>query len=530
MNRQSPRRALAGATFVAAAAAAAHLWYIRADAFTPSWDDAWYLEESLRLHDAFLQGPKAFVDAYVHMFRFKAPLLSVLAAPFFAFGRSAAAALAVNTVMVAAAGIYAFLLASSLFGAGAGLLACVIVETMPLLYGLSRQFMVECALTTAVLAWVFHLVASDGLRKRPHATALGILLGAGLLLKVLFPLFIAAPTAYWLWQRLRGASSRERAKSRSGAMRVVVIGAPIALSWYAFNWPYVLAFAYSAGFGAVASHYAGGGWSFLSSLTYLRALASEGVGAYYAVAALFAGAALLRTIGTRSILERAAESERTMLLAAWLLPLAVFVFGRNKELRFVAPLLPAVAVALAAALDRLHLRPWKPALLAAFFAYPADAFVRATFGASVLPHRPLAYALPPRADEDWKQRELVDWAAAGMPGGGDLPVIAVALEHPKLNANNLSYFSALRGRQTRYVNLGHAQDSVQAALIRVREKGADAVLVVSGVPPESLPADFNRVNDELMRLLDGGGLEFTRARAIELGGGRSAVLYARPQN
>ena len=39
------------------------------------------------------------------------------------------------------------------------------------------------------------------------------------------------------------------------------------------------------------------------------------------------------------------------LLAAWLLPFALFLFGGNKDVRYIAPILPAAALAIAFLMD-----------------------------------------------------------------------------------------------------------------------------------------------------------------------------------
>src|SRR5260221_11365637 len=61
-------------------------YYIRHDGRPPTYDDAWYLENSLNLYHTFTrEGLGPFLRAYTEVFRIKAPLIAVLPLPFYAF-------------------------------------------------------------------------------------------------------------------------------------------------------------------------------------------------------------------------------------------------------------------------------------------------------------------------------------------------------------------------------------------------------------------------------------------------------------
>jgi hypothetical protein len=104
-------------------------------------------------------------------------------------------------------------------------------------------------------------------------------------------------------------------------------------------------------------------------------------------------------------------------------------------------------------------------------------------------------------------------------------VAAIALEHPRLNANNLAALAAARGLDLRFVSLGYAQTSAEAALIRLKDKDADRLIIVSGIPEDRLPAFLNRANSGVAAALASGRLPARETVRVNLGPGVTAVVY-----
>ncbi|MFC1679273.1 hypothetical protein ACFL2T_03580, partial [Elusimicrobiota bacterium] len=209
--------------------------------------------------------------------------------------------------------------------------------------------------------------------------------------------------------------------------------------------------------------------------------------------------------------------------------LILFSFQVAGELRYVVPLLPAAAVLLAGGLERVSAgRGWRVPLLAVFFLFPLDLYAHQSFGRSLLPHRDnFPYNGPPPARQEWG-KELVVRTLARIQSGRDEPLmVVVALEHPFFNANNLACLAAQFGYPMRFKNLGHAQDSAEKALIRIRERRATHVLTVSGVPAKELTGFLNKVNDDVAGLLEAGRLPFKRLVRLRLKDGVEATLFER---
>lgn len=489
---------------VCAAVLAASAWHIAAQQAPPAWDDAWYLEVSFRLFHALARGPLPFAREYVDAFHTKAPLLSLTPLPLYAvFGPSERVARWVNIPFLAWTLWSVWRLGRRLYGERAAALAAAAAALTPALYGLSRVFLVDCLLTALVAAGVLAIV--EARPERPQdGTRLGLLLGLGLLAKSIFPLYLAGP----LWLKRRCL--------RPHARRALLVGGAIAATWYAANGVTAAAFAFSAGFGTVARDYSVAplpSWAVLSR--YWHKLAEQILSWPLATGM----AALLTWNAARgSTAQRWGDGEK--LLAGWLLiPLAVLTLGVNKEPRYLAPALPALALLAAAAAARLWEKRFGAIWLACGYTAAAAVFVAQTFGLGS--SRPFLHNGPPSRDPGLDRAAVVSLAARRAPGG----TIAVAYEHPLFNANNLASLAAAGGQAVRFVNLGHAQASAEGALIRMKDKDAAFLLFVDGPAPPDLPPFLNRANEELRRRIADGRLKAAALGSVSLGRGLKASLW-----
>src|SRR5262249_34104402 len=148
-------------------------------------------------------------------------------------------------------------------------------------------------------------------------------------LKVTFPVYVL-PVFLYVWM-----NSRRRISSLALAAGVC---AALALPWYALHFGPVFRNIVDAGFGeGAAGQGVGPIFDLRTWTTYLSNVAREGISPYYAV--LLVGALALILLRLRGPL-RAAP------VLCWMLPFAIFLFGGNKDVRFIAPILPAAALLL----------------------------------------------------------------------------------------------------------------------------------------------------------------------------------------
>jgi 4-amino-4-deoxy-L-arabinose transferase-like glycosyltransferase len=492
----------AAAVFVGATLGAG-AWHVLFNAAPPSFDDGWYLETSFRLFNALKSGLPAFAAAYVSAFRIKAPLVSLLPLPLYAlFGAGERVPLWANLMALGAACGAVFAAGRALWPShprrdGIAALAAALTALVPLLYGLSRVFFVEPILTALVVAAVWKIASARTGRR--DGAALGALLGLGLLAKILFPLYLIGPA--WLF----------RERLRPHAKTALFAGGALAATWYAFNLPYVLGFAWSAGFGRVASDYSASGGLAARVVTYCAALLGGALS--WPLAAAMLAATLAAAAARPGRLD-----DGSLAALAWAAPLAVFALGVNGEIRFAAPALPAFCLLAARAAMSFGSARARASAAVLLVGAGSIVFVRQTF---LVPAKDaLPWCGAPSFDSGWDREALV---AAAADGGAT--VAAIALEHPRLNANNLSSLAASRGLDLRFVSLGYAQASMEGALIRLKDKDADRLIVVTGVPGDRLPAFLNRANEGVAAALESGRLPARLRARVPLGAGVTAAVY-----
>lgn len=494
----SPGR-VAGA-FVAALLGAG-AWHVWTNQAPPAWDDAWYLEISFRLYHALARGLTDFAREWAGAFRIKAPLVSLLPLPLYAvFGPSERVAVWTSLMMHGLSCLLGAAAARSFWAEhprreAIAALSASLIALIPLLYGLSRLFLVESLLTALVCALVWRL--SLGRREPPEGARLGGLLGLGLLAKVSFPLFPA------------GVALLSRRSWRQHARHALFLAAGLASTWYAFNLPYVLGFAWSAGFGRIGADYAGAG-----PLAFPGRLAAQALSWPLALV----GTGVIAAAAARE--QRALLDRGTRLTLAWLAPLAVFAVGANAEPRLTAPALPALALLAARAAMGFRSPVARRAATGALLLAGLAVFYRETLVSAAGERMP--WSGRPSRDPGWDRGALVEAAAAAAGPDG---VAALALEDRRLNANNLSSLAAARGLGLRFINLGYAQSSAEAALIRLKDRDARALILVEGLSPGDAPAFLNRANEGVAAALASGRLAGRLRAVVPLAPGVAARVY-----
>jgi len=447
---------LVGFVFLQVACTA--LWVFR-DAAPPAWDEAWYLEAAVRLFECTEEGPHRFALEFMRAFTIKAPLISVLPLPFFAlFGAHEDVAMLVQLTFIIAGDLTLFCLARQYLGELESLLTVVIMGTFPVTLVLQRHYLVEYGLTCFVLLWMYLLTKSDLLRRRRICVLMGGVLGLGLLMKILFPMYVALPTLIVL---IAGLRAEGRAGVRALVVNVVLlllVGLGIASVWYVPNLYPVMQFALSTSFGAIAQDYAlGDPWALSTIGAYWRdEFVNDGVSGYYAL--------LLAVLGLAAIVETARRHAWSrpglwqVVLTSWfIVPALVLVVSTNKSVRFLFPALPPLAMLLARLLWRmlgigvrrylvlalvvvplstlvLTLSPGYTGLLGS--AKGLDLFLNVTNYVE-------AVRVTPNPVK-WPTGEIAQFVT-GWGSEESVPRLYVLVDHVYLNQNSLAYYGELAG-------------------------------------------------------------------------------------
>jgi hypothetical protein len=333
------------------------LLWLYLDRLPPTWDDAWYLNNSLVMFDSLVDaGLLGYAKRFLTILGFKPPLIVVLPTPAYAlFGRQPSAAYAVNlfSMVVLFAAIHR--IAEKYAGPTAGSISVYVAGTMPMLYGLSRWFLVEYTMAALVTVAIWCLIESK-------IFWFGLICGLGLLLKANFPLYVAAPFLYW-------AITTWPLVGRWRTWLVLVPAVLLPLPWYALNYKRTLQTALEAGAPSMAYY------GDVSVGSYFLRLVKEGPSFYYAV--------LMAVVVVVALARKPALTSRGILISAvWGLPFLFFVFGPFREPRYAAPLLPAFALAVGLLLDsvRAVIPRWSSAVICTVLAFPMVAMLQNSFG------------------------------------------------------------------------------------------------------------------------------------------------------
>jgi 4-amino-4-deoxy-L-arabinose transferase-like glycosyltransferase len=220
----------------------AFLW-LRLDRTPPSWDDAFYLTNSLAMFDAPSDGGLAgYASKFLTIMRIKPPLIVVLPTPVYLLaGRRPHAAYVLNLLWLLVMFAALYRLRRKYSSRRTGLLAVYIAGTMPVVYGLARWYLVECGLMAIVCATILLLAESDGFENASKPILLGTNCGLGLLMKISFPVYVLVPMIYFAMR------ARRTALRRKTVLAFAVPAALLTLPWYLFNFRRALKIALLAG-------------------------------------------------------------------------------------------------------------------------------------------------------------------------------------------------------------------------------------------------------------------------------------------
>ena len=302
----------------------------------PSWDDAYYLTRSLEMYDVLAEcGLVGYARQSLAIMKTKPPLIALLPTPvYLVAGRRSCAAYAVNLVFLLAMFAALYRMGERYSSPRAGLLAVYIAGTMPILYGLARWFLVECGLTALVCGSICLLAEGDDLAGAWKGLFLGVTCGLGLLMKASFPLYVMIPLLYVAVRQRRTLLRWKPLLSFSASATA------LALPWYFVNFLLAVKTALRAGSAETAKVYRTGDVFSLNDIwNYLGNLLNTGPLLYFVLLTLLllAFARRLPPAGKRGLL----------LCTFWGSPILFLMFGHYRDLRYAAPLFPAVALAIA---------------------------------------------------------------------------------------------------------------------------------------------------------------------------------------
>jgi hypothetical protein len=515
---------------------AVNIFWIKRDQAPPMWDQSHYLGTSeVFYHTLTSEGIISFSQAFERTLRTKAPLISVLPIPFYILGGdNYKSALYVNLFFIIIGSYFLFKLGTLVYGRGEALVSVFIVNTFPLIFAMSREFLVEYGLMVFVIMWMYYFMKSDAFENKSYAYPLGIVLGLGMLMKISFPLYIVFPTLYMFATKVT-ALKRVDKSSLINIVITLITGVFISGTWYFENFRYVTKFAFGSGFGDVAKNYGMGDiFSLKTVLAYWVYIINYGISSYFSFLIIFL---VVTKLVTRKKEEHLGDSNKTFFLLIWFaVPFIMFTFGMNKDYRYIAPVLPAIGILMGMALIRMSRIGYRRALLfillmPLLFNYlfisfsPKNIFLR--FGGLEILNNNLAYAHPPRK-EHWPNKELVtlihndSWKTSIID-----PRVTLLFNHHYLNFINLNYYSINSRFDATFDTTDYlSNESPERAAARI-ERDSNYILTKSD---QLGPGFTNTQNIQVIALLREGRLSFKEIGSMPLPDKTFLTIYKKRSN
>jgi len=345
--------------------------WLKIDTSPPYWDTAGHViavQQLLRL--PFVTDFSTALRGLLTLSPYP-PLVYLVTAPFAAlFWPSGDVAAGVITLFLGLLLLATFQIGVYLGGKGAGLLAAFLVSMYPIIFGLSRHYLIDLPLTAMSATAIWFLLSTHRFERRLPALALGVVLGLGMLTKWTFSVFLVAPLGVVFIQMVRQRANKIR---WINLILALGIGAVIAAPWYLYNFKSQLEFYGLAGglypllegdplVGTAAS------W-----LYYLQQFVEQQALLIFALAFVVGSMLLVVTHYPRL-------ADLSVVLAWLIVPYLVLASFLNKDSRYTMPLLPAIAVITALGLWRCRPRQLKIGLIAFLGVYAVIQYLGMTFG------------------------------------------------------------------------------------------------------------------------------------------------------
>jgi hypothetical protein len=333
----------------------------------------------------------------------------------------------------------------------------------------------------ALVAVVICLIAEwDEVSGAGRAFLIGIVCGLGMLTKASFPLYVSLPLLYLAVPQRRSVL---RAKPLLAFAAAIVL---LAGPWYWVNFRAAMQIALENGSAETAKIYGLG--AVLSSRAieiYLHAIANAGPLLYFAALPLLA-------VATMSSLNPAAK-RALRLCALWLVPWLFLTFSHYRDLRYAAPLYPALALAVAILADRAIGR-WgakAAACVAVLVFLPLLSMLQVSFrlfgeplelGGLLLDPLYLSYARPFDRTVGPQEAILFDLYHRSMFSGGERKTVLVGTDKVRFNADNFKLAAAQHKLPFDIETTAYAAD--QGALLPFLD-AASFFVCKEGGPPET---------------------------------------------
>jgi 4-amino-4-deoxy-L-arabinose transferase-like glycosyltransferase len=499
-------------------------WALR-DHTTPYWDQSnflhltWLYQQALDHH-----GPGALWDAMRTYEPGRGQFLSIALMPFFyVFGDGPRTGLLFNVVLWPVLLLSAGAVAVELFGTRARVPAILITSAVPELLYLGHTFTEDFLLATLSTLAVLLIIRSRHFTRRAPAVGLGLVIAAGTLTKLSFPVAIAGPFVITviavvadgrarlqgLTQRRRGDAWRTFRRPTSNLALAIVVPAVPCLYWTILNWSPTITYLQ---------------YTFSSAGDVSDPLSPLALGQFFdqfAVAFSWLFVLLLLVVAVLAVprfvrwIRRRQETwstlERAAFIASWIAaPIVAVAISTNHSSRYSVASMPALAITVAGLIAAVSwpVVRWIVMTAAVLMVVDQTLIVNvASFRTPLLPSNvgihtrygpvsltfagPDSPALPPMPGPDPAAlvMKYLETESRGPDGKRRPASIVILQDQEDLNDHTLPYYAEIRNDPFTFTQLYTSGTALRKDL-----EAADFALYIAP-PPLTRATQFGRVGE-----------------------------------
>jgi len=319
------------------------------------------------------------------------PLVSFLAIPFYSLAGTSPDVAYMSNIL------YFTILLCSVYGITKrtsnrkiGLLSAFIVSTFPMIFGMSRQFLMDLPLTAMVSLSIYFLLCTDHFKNRAYSILFGISVALGLLTKPSYLFFVLFPFVYIIKNDIKimkmllypkqFLSELKQRKSILNIVFATVIAVSLASIWYIPNLKTI--------FWLHSVNRGGEGLSLInlqSILFYPLGMINYQISFLYLLTLIIL--TLFYMINPHQRFKYSIrKSDEIMILILWIIiPYLIFTFYFPvKELRYLLPSTPPIAIVISAMISRINSKYAKGVIIIILLLGSMQ-FFALTYGTKALP-------------------------------------------------------------------------------------------------------------------------------------------------
>jgi len=419
------------------------LW-IKKDIAPPTWDESHHLILSLKYYNVITNINSDFfwkvMDSYTRDTLYYTPIYP----PFFhlattplymIFGTSEDSAVMINILFVGIMIFSIYKIGTFLFNRETGLLSAFLAVSYAFTNMASTQYLIDMALVSIVSLSIWLLLSSKNFTSRKYSILFGISFGLGMLTKAPYIFFLLGLLTFVSVAAIRTLFGHKdnltRRKIIINIILFLVIGSILTLAWYIPNLDEEIK---ELRVGVISGALQGKPEIFTidSLMWYPRVLISHGIGSILLFIPFVIG--LIVAISQR----------RSIYLLLWILvPYVFFTLTPTKDIRYIAPTLPAMAILSSFWIFTLKNRMIKTGIILLVIIFSSIQFYMAYYNADIsgkyIQNITIFRWVDKPVTDDWRVEDILD--KIYQDTDKNIPKILVLADMPYFNKPVLTYYA-----------------------------------------------------------------------------------------